>query len=133
MNGEVAISFADSWLWLIFVGAGLLFILLELILGVETGFDLVFIGSAFILGGLITWPFHSWVLSLIVTAFQRCSGAASTGNSCVRPSAMISTASAARINPISRVITSMPVLPRRRAMRTAAPNARYVATPTTTP
>jgi membrane protein implicated in regulation of membrane protease activity len=68
MNGEAALGFADTWLWLIFVGAGLVFVLLELILGVETGFDLVFIGSAFILGGLITWPFHVWAVSLVVTA-----------------------------------------------------------------
>ena len=61
-------EFADLWLWLIFVIAGLLFVLLELVIGVETGFDLVFIGSAFILGGLVAWPFHSWVLSLIVTS-----------------------------------------------------------------
>ena len=56
------------WLWLIFVIAGLLFILLELIIGVETGLDLVFIGSAFIIGGLVTWPAHSWVLTVIVTS-----------------------------------------------------------------
>ena len=42
-------------------------ILLELIVGLETGLDLVFLGSAFIIGGLITWPFHSWVLTLIIT------------------------------------------------------------------
>ena len=36
---------------------------------------------------------------------------ASTGKSLIRPSAMISTASAARIRPISRVITLMPVRP----------------------
>lgn len=56
------------WLWLIFVIVGLLFVLLELIVGVETGLDLVFIGSAFILGGLVTWPFHSWLLTVIVTS-----------------------------------------------------------------
>ncbi len=61
-------TFPDSWLWLIFVIAGLFFILLELIVGVETGLDLVFIGSAFIIGGLVTWPFHSWVLTVIVTS-----------------------------------------------------------------
>ncbi len=55
------------WLWLIFVIAGLFFVLLELIIGVETGLDLVFIGSAFIIGGLATWPSHSWVLTVIVT------------------------------------------------------------------
>ncbi len=68
MNGEVAIGFPDSWLWLVFVIAGLLLVLLELIVGVETGFDLVFIGSAFIVGGLASWPFHSWLLTVIVTS-----------------------------------------------------------------
>lgn len=59
--------FSDQWVWLIFVGAGLLMVLMELVVGIATGFDLVFIGSAFILGGLVTWPFHSWVLTLVVT------------------------------------------------------------------
>ena len=57
----------DSLVWLIFIGIGLLMILLELIVGVGTGLDLVFLGSAFIIGGLVTWPFHSWVLTLIIT------------------------------------------------------------------
>ena len=61
-------EFLDSWLWLIFVIAGLFFVLLELIIGVETGLDLVFIGSVFIIGGLATWPSHSWVLTVIVTS-----------------------------------------------------------------
>ena len=61
-------TFPDLWLWLIFVIVGLLFVLLELIIGVETGLDLVFIGSAFILGGLVTLPFHSWVWTVIVTS-----------------------------------------------------------------
>ncbi len=65
---SVAAGFPDSWLWLVFVIVGLLFILLELIVGVETGLDLVFIGSAFIVGGLVTWPFHSWLLTVIVTS-----------------------------------------------------------------
>ena len=68
LNSEVTVVFPDLWLWLVFVIVGLLLVLLELIVGVETGFDLVFIGSAFILGGLVTWPFHSWLLSLIVTS-----------------------------------------------------------------
>lgn len=67
MNGEV-LGFTDLWLWLIFVGAGLLFVMLELLIGVETGLDLVFIGTAFIIGGLVTWPFKSWAATLIVTA-----------------------------------------------------------------
>ena len=57
-----------SWVWAIFVVIGLFMILLELIVGVQTGFDLVFLGSAFILGGLLTWPLHSWILTLIVTS-----------------------------------------------------------------
>ncbi|MEE8413795.1 MAG: NfeD family protein [Dehalococcoidales bacterium] len=69
MNGELASGFPDMWLWLVFVIAGLALVLLELVIGVETGLDLVFIGSAFILGGLVTWPFHTWVLALIVTSF----------------------------------------------------------------
>ena len=60
-------EFPDLWLWLVFVIVGLLFALVELIIGVETGLDLVFIGSAFIIGGLVTWPFHSWILTVIVT------------------------------------------------------------------
>jgi membrane protein implicated in regulation of membrane protease activity len=59
---------AGSWFWAIFVVIGLLMVLLELLVGVQTGFDLVFLGSAFILGGLLTWPLHSWVLTLIVTS-----------------------------------------------------------------
>ncbi|MFC1994861.1 NfeD family protein [Chloroflexota bacterium] len=68
MNGEIAAGFPDLWLWVVFIIVGLLLVLLELIVGVETGFDLVIIGSAFILGGLVAWPFHSWVLPLIVTS-----------------------------------------------------------------
>ena len=67
-NGEVAVGFPDLWLWLVFVIAGLLLVLLELIIGVETGLDLVFIGSAFIVGGLVAWPFNSWLLAVIVTS-----------------------------------------------------------------
>src|SRR4030067_504375 len=65
---SVTMEFSDSWVWLVFVGIGLLMILLELIVGVGTGLDLVFLGSAFILGGLVTWPFSSWILTLIVTS-----------------------------------------------------------------
>ena len=42
-------------------------ILLELLMGMFTGFDLVFLGTAFIIGGLISWPFHSWMLGLVIT------------------------------------------------------------------
>ena len=57
-------EFADQWLWLIFVVLGFLFVLV----GVGAGFDLLFIGSIFIVGGLVTWPFSSWPLTLIVTS-----------------------------------------------------------------
>ena len=57
-------EFADSWLWLIFAGAGLLFIIMDFIVGVG---DLLFMGSVFIIGGLATWPFHSWPVTVIVT------------------------------------------------------------------
>ncbi len=64
---DVLIGFPDLWMWLIFISIGLLMVLLELIVGVETGLDLVFLGSAFIISGLVTWPAHSWVLTLIIT------------------------------------------------------------------
>ena len=67
MGNAIELSFYDSWMWLIFIGIGLLLVLVELLLGVDTGLDLVFMGSAFILGGLITWVFHSWVVTLAVT------------------------------------------------------------------
>ena len=58
-------EFADSWLWLFFVGAGLLFIILDFIVGVG---DFLFMGSVFIIGGLATWPFHSWPVTVIATS-----------------------------------------------------------------
>jgi len=67
-GGSPVLEFPDLWLWLVFVVVGLLFVLLELIVGVETGLDLVFIGSAFLVGGLATWPSHSWLLTVIVTS-----------------------------------------------------------------
>jgi membrane protein implicated in regulation of membrane protease activity len=66
--GDGVAVFSGSWVWLVFVGIGLLMILVELIVGVDTGFDLVFLGSAFILGGLVTGPLNSWVITLIVTS-----------------------------------------------------------------
>lgn len=65
--GDVALGFPDTWMWLIFVSIGLIFVLLELLLGVETGLDLVFVGSALIIGGLTTLAAHSWVITLIVS------------------------------------------------------------------
>lgn len=62
----MTVAFWDSWLWLIFVGMGLLLVIIELIIGVAAGLDLVFIGSAFILGGLAAWPIHSWLAAIII-------------------------------------------------------------------
>lgn len=67
MNGEEVLDFANLWLWLIFVGIGLVFILLELIVGIDTGLDLVLIGTAFLIGGLVSWPFKLWIVTLLVT------------------------------------------------------------------
>ena len=67
MGNEVNVAFADAWLWLIFVGVGLVLIIIELLLGVNTGLDLVFIGSALVLGGLITLAFQSWVWTAIAS------------------------------------------------------------------
>ena len=68
VDSVTVFGFSDLWLWLIFAAVGLLMVLLELLVGVETGFDLVFLGSAFIIGGLVTWPFNSWILTVIVTS-----------------------------------------------------------------
>lgn len=57
----------NEWFWLIIMVVGLLLALIELFAGVDTQLDLVFIGSSFIIGGLITWPFKSWVLTLILS------------------------------------------------------------------
>lgn len=66
-NGIVEVLFFDSWAWLVFIAVGLVLIILELIIGIETGLDLVFIGTAFVLGGLITLAMSSWVWTAIVT------------------------------------------------------------------
>jgi len=60
-------EFADQWLWLIFIAIGLLLATLELLGGVVTELDMVFVGSAFGLGGLIGWPFGSWPPVVVAT------------------------------------------------------------------
>jgi membrane protein implicated in regulation of membrane protease activity len=57
--------FINEWAWLIAIGIGIVLIILELLLGVDTGLDLVFIGTALGLGGLITIAFNSWVWTAI--------------------------------------------------------------------
>jgi len=59
------IEILDSWLWAAFVVVGLLMVLLELFIGVETGFDLVMLGSALIFGGLLTSFADSWLVTAI--------------------------------------------------------------------
>jgi membrane protein implicated in regulation of membrane protease activity len=66
-NGVVEVFFFDSWAWLIFIAIGLVLIMLELFIGIDTGLDLVFIGTAFVLGGLITLALHSWVWTAVVS------------------------------------------------------------------
>ena len=61
-------EFADEWLWVIFVAAGLMLAILELLVGVDTGLDMVIIGSAFIIGGLVTLPAESWIVTVVVVS-----------------------------------------------------------------
>ena len=66
MVDSLSVGFFDSWMWVAFVIVGFVFVILELMVGIETGLDLVAIGSAFIIGGLVTWPFDSWLVTVIV-------------------------------------------------------------------
>lgn len=58
-------EFAHAWIGPIFLGIGLILIILEMA-GLEMEFDLIIIGSAFALGGGITWPFHNWYATVAV-------------------------------------------------------------------
>jgi len=67
MNGlETGISFYDQWTWAIFIAIGLVMVLMEVIIGVDTAFDLVIIGSILIIAGAVTIPFHNWWLTLVI-------------------------------------------------------------------
>ncbi len=61
-------EFADQWLWLIFIGVGVALVALEFLAGIETGFELVSIGTTFVLGGVVAWPLDNWVVAVVVTA-----------------------------------------------------------------
>lgn len=61
------IEFLDVWLCTIFIILGLLLILIELFVGVETGFDLVMLGIALILSGAITYSFESYIPCVVCT------------------------------------------------------------------
>ncbi len=65
MDGAMEVSFFDTWAWLVFVGIGLALIVLELLVGIDTGLDLVFIGTAFVLGGVITLSLQSWAWTAV--------------------------------------------------------------------
>ena len=52
-------EFAHEWIAPIFLGIGLILIILEMA-GLEMEFDLIIIGSAFALGAGVTWPFQNW-------------------------------------------------------------------------
>jgi membrane protein implicated in regulation of membrane protease activity len=67
LDGAAQVMWFDSWAWLFFIGVGLVLIILELFLGIDTGLDLVFIGTAFVLGGLITLAIQSWVWTALVS------------------------------------------------------------------
>lgn len=60
-------EFAAAWLWLVFIIVGILLAVLELLVGLETGLDLVIIGSAFIIGGVVSWVFKTWLVAPIAT------------------------------------------------------------------
>jgi len=60
------LEFADSWIWLIFLAVGLVFVIMELMMGVDTGLDLMILGSVFVIGGLVTWPTGSWIVTAVV-------------------------------------------------------------------
>jgi len=61
-------EFADQWLWLIFIGVGVVLVALEFLAGIETGFELVSFGATFVLGGIVAWPLDTWLVAVIVTA-----------------------------------------------------------------
>ena len=54
-----------SWNWLLIIGGALL-ILIEVAAGGFAGFDLVLIGSAFVVGGAVGLAFHGLYLGMIV-------------------------------------------------------------------
>lgn len=61
-------EFANEWLWVIMVIVGLILVVLELLVGVDTGLDMVIIGSAFIIGGLVTLPAESWIITILAVS-----------------------------------------------------------------
>lgn len=53
-----------SWI-LIYLGLGA--VLLELVLGVATGFDLILVGSSLIIGGIVGNLLNNWQIGLVVS------------------------------------------------------------------
>lgn len=58
----------DEIISLVLVGLGLLAILIELVIGLYSAFDLVIVGSAFVLGGLVGYFTNSFVIGIVVTS-----------------------------------------------------------------
>ena len=58
---------AFVWNWMLIV-TGALLVLVEVALGGFAGFDLVLIGSAFIIGGLLGLVLHNLVVGVVVTS-----------------------------------------------------------------
>lgn len=52
----------------LFILAGIIFIASELFVGIQTGFDLVLVGAALILGGAAGYLTSSFILTLIVSS-----------------------------------------------------------------
>ena len=59
-------SFANEWMWLIFVAVGVVLGIVEVVAGGEA--DIGLIGLAFIVGGLVTISAQTWSPTVVVTA-----------------------------------------------------------------
>jgi membrane protein implicated in regulation of membrane protease activity len=61
------LALLDSWLWFIFLGAGVLTVIVSLYIGIRSSLYLASIGFAFMLGGVTAWSFQSWVHTVVIT------------------------------------------------------------------
>lgn len=53
---------------LVLVGIGLLAILIELVIGLYSAFDLVIVGSALVIGGFVGYFTNSFVIGIIIAS-----------------------------------------------------------------
>lgn len=58
----------DEIISLVLVGLGLLAILIELVIGLYSAFDLVIVGSAFVIGGFVGYLTNSFVIGIVLTS-----------------------------------------------------------------